>query len=57
MHAEGLTPLMVAAMMGHEAAMLALLDAGASIMKAHLPGSTENLLHFCVEHVRSQMPP
>lgn len=56
-NAEGLTPLMVAAMMGHEAAMLALLDAGASIMKAHLPGSTENLLHFCVEHVRSQMPP
>jgi hypothetical protein len=49
---EGITPLMLAAAMGHEEVMLQLLDHGASILKAFLPGSAENLLHFCVEHVR-----
>ena len=49
---EGLTPLMLAAAMGHEDVLLLLLRRGASILKAFLPGAAENLLHFCVEHVR-----
>ena len=49
---DGITPLMQAAVMGHEQVLVVLLDHGASIPKAFLPGSSESLLHFCVEHVR-----
>lgn len=50
---DGITPLMLAAVMGHEDIMLLLLENDADICKAFLPGSSEGLLHFCVEHVRS----
>lgn len=49
---DGITPLMLAAVMGHEDVMLLLLERDADICKAFLPGSSEGLLHFCVEHVR-----
>lgn len=48
---DGITPLMLAAVMGHEDVMLLLLERDADICKAFLPGSSEGLLHFCVEHV------
>lgn len=51
---DGITPLMQAAVMGHEDVLVVLLNQGASIPKAFLPGSSESLLHFCVEHVRYQ---
>lgn len=53
---DGITPLMQAAVMGHEEVLVILLDHGASIPKAFLPGSSESLLHFCVEHVRPTLP-
>lgn len=53
---DGITPLMQAAVMGHEQVLVVLLHRGASIPRAFLPGSSESLLHFCVEHVRSALP-
>lgn len=54
---DGITPLMLAAVMGHEDLMLLLLEHDADICKAFLPGSSEGLLHFCVEHVRPSCVP
>jgi ankyrin repeat protein len=46
---EGLTPLLMAAVAGREAAVVALANRGADPGLAHLPGTGLNVLHICAD--------
>lgn len=48
-NADGMTPIMQAATAPHEDALLLLLDRGATLSLAFLPGTSMNLLHVCVD--------